>query len=89
MTTVEAACVKGTDGPCIWIPDYPNNDASKGACFLYDSCRSLTWTSDPLCKLISDKCTTDGKECIGITSCAKTNVNGCVTGTDKECIKTV
>ncbi|CAD8200812.1 unnamed protein product [Paramecium pentaurelia] len=91
LTTVEAACVVGTDGPCIWLPDYPNTDSNtKGACFLYDSCRSLLWNSDPLCKYISDKCTTNGKLCIGITQCAKTNVDGgCVTGTDGECITSV
>ncbi|CAK82766.1 unnamed protein product (macronuclear) [Paramecium tetraurelia] len=90
LTTVEAACVVGTDGPCIWLPDYPNTDNTKGACFLYDSCRSLKWSNDPLCKYISDKCTTDGQQCIGITQCGKTNVNGgCVTGTDGECITTV
>ncbi|CAD8206661.1 unnamed protein product [Paramecium pentaurelia] len=89
-TTFQAACVVGTDGPCIWLPDYPNDDNTKGACFRYDSCKSLYWTQDSLCKYISDKCTTDGTSCIGITSCDKTNVNGgCVTGTDGTCITIV
>jgi hypothetical protein len=40
--------------------------------------------------LISSNCTTDGTECIGITSCAETNITGgCKTGTDGECIQTV
>ncbi|CAD8104103.1 unnamed protein product [Paramecium primaurelia] len=88
LTTVEAACVFGTDGPCIWLPDYPNTGSNtKGACFLYDLCRSILWNSYPLCKYISDKCTTNGKLCIGIRLNQK--YGGCVTGTDRDCITSV
>lgn len=39
---------------------------------------------------VSPNCTTDGTECVRITSCAGTkNQKGCKTGTDGECIFTV
>ncbi|CAD8210128.1 unnamed protein product [Paramecium octaurelia] len=82
---VRAACIEGNDGPCLWIAKYVNADATLGACFSYESCKSLDWTSDPNCKLISPNCTTDGTECVGITSCAATNIKGgCKIGTDGQ-----
>lgn len=85
---VRAACIEGNDGPCLWIAKHVNPDSTLGACFLYDSCKSLDWLSHDTCKLISPNCTTDGTTgCVGITSCAGTNVKGgCKTGTDGECI---
>ena len=77
-TTVRAACIVGNNGPCLWVD---------GACYLFESCKSLDWKSDSLCKKISPNCTTNGTECVGITSCAETNTNGgCKTGTDGQCI---
>ncbi|CAD8210801.1 unnamed protein product [Paramecium pentaurelia] len=87
---VRAACIEGNDGPCLWVAKFVNADSTFGACFSYDSCKSLDWTSDGSCKWISPNCTTDGTECVGITSCQGTNVKGgCKTGTDGECIQTV
>ncbi|CAD8208460.1 unnamed protein product [Paramecium pentaurelia] len=89
-TKVRAACIEGNDGPCLWVAKYMNADFTFGACFSYESCKSLDWTLDSSCKLISPNCTTDGTECVGITSCADTNTNGgCKTGTDGECIQTI
>lgn len=36
-TKVEAACVLGLDGPCLWID---------GSCYLYSKCESVSFTSD-------------------------------------------
>ncbi|CAD8170603.1 unnamed protein product [Paramecium octaurelia] len=81
------SCVKGTDGVCLWIEHFKDG---KGACFQFDSCQSLKWQTDAECKLASNSCTTDGEQCVPITECRSTNINGgCVTGTDGECIQTV
>ncbi|CAD8105628.1 unnamed protein product [Paramecium sonneborni] len=77
-TTVQAACVKGLNGPCLWI---------SGACYPYTKCESLTWLKDNECKAISPKCTTNGTKCVSITSCEQTNITGgCQTGYDGQCI---
>ncbi|CAD8203698.1 unnamed protein product [Paramecium pentaurelia] len=82
-TKFKAACIEGTDGPCLWISKYKNQDNSLGACFRYDSCKSLKWNSHAQCQEISTKCTTDGNQCVSITSCEQTNLNGgCVIGID-------
>ncbi|CAK70225.1 unnamed protein product (macronuclear) [Paramecium tetraurelia] len=87
-TTIREACIEGTNGPCLWIEKFVNSDGSKGACFAYTSCKSLAWNSDESCKLISNKCTTNGTNCIGITTCTETNIDGgCVTGYDGSCIQ--
>lgn len=79
-------CIKGTDGPCLWIDNYKN----KGACFLYNECSSFHWTTDAECKMISNYCTTNGFRCVPLTSCRETNTSGgCVTGTDGDCIQSV
>jgi hypothetical protein len=40
--------------------------------------------------LISEKCTTNGTNCVGITLCTETNTNGgCVNGYDGACIQSV
>ncbi|CAK70236.1 unnamed protein product (macronuclear) [Paramecium tetraurelia] len=86
----QKACIEGTNGPCLWIEKFVNSDGSKGACFAYTSCKSLAWNSDESCKLISNKCTTNGTNCIGITTCTETNIDGgCVTGYDGSCIQSV
>nr|AAS94225.1 surface antigen A [Paramecium tetraurelia] len=90
QTTVRAACIEGSNGPCLWIDKYPNNDGTKGACFRYTSCKSLQWNNDASCKWISNKCTTNGSNCVGITLCSETNTDGgCVTGYDGACIQSV
>jgi hypothetical protein len=69
------------------VNDYFNSDGTKGACFSYNSCRSLKWNTEANCKLASKKCTTDGSKCVGITLCSETNITGgCVTGYDGDCI---
>ncbi|CAD8124653.1 unnamed protein product [Paramecium sonneborni] len=90
QTTIRSACIEGTNGPCLWINDYTNSDGSKGACFRYTSCKSLNWNSDSQCKWISNQCTTNGSNCVGITLCSETNTDGgCVTGYDGACIQSV
>ncbi|CAD8183449.1 unnamed protein product [Paramecium pentaurelia] len=90
QTSVRAACIEGTNGPCLWIDKYLNTDGTKGACFRYTSCKSLTWNNDSSCKWISNKCTTNGSNCVGITLCSETNTDGgCVTGYDGACIQSV
>ncbi|CAD8108961.1 unnamed protein product [Paramecium primaurelia] len=90
QTTIRSACIEGTNGPCLWINDYVNTDGSKGACFRYTSCKSLSWNSDASCKWISNQCTTNGSNCVGITLCSETNTDGgCVTGYDGACIQSV
>ncbi|CAK64863.1 unnamed protein product (macronuclear) [Paramecium tetraurelia] len=90
QTTIRSACIEGTNGPCLWINDYVNTDGSKGACFRYTSCKSLNWNSDTSCKWISNQCTTNGSNCVGITLCSETNTDGgCVTGYDGACIQSV
>ncbi|CAD8212122.1 unnamed protein product [Paramecium octaurelia] len=85
-----ATCIEGKVGPCLWITKYVNADSTLGACFSYESSQSLDWNSDRNCKLISSNCTTDGTECVGITSCAATIIKGCCkTGTNGQCIQTV
>ncbi|CAK70257.1 unnamed protein product (macronuclear) [Paramecium tetraurelia] len=66
LTTIREASIEGTNGPCLWIEKFVNSDGSKGACFTYTSCKSLAWNNDESCKLISNKCTTNGTNCIGI-----------------------
>ncbi|CAD8145016.1 unnamed protein product [Paramecium octaurelia] len=90
QTTIRSACIEGTNGPCLWISSYVNTDGSTGACFRYTSCKSLTWNSDSSCKWISNQCTTNGSNCVGITLCSETNTDGgCVTGYDGACIQSV
>ncbi|CAD8109110.1 unnamed protein product [Paramecium primaurelia] len=90
QTTLRSACIEGTNGPCLWVNDFVNSDGSKGACFRYTSCKSLTWNSDRQCKWISNQCTTNGSNCVGITLCSETNTDGgCVTGYDGACIQSV
>nr|CAA09180.1 surface antigen G [Paramecium tetraurelia] len=90
QTQVRSACIEGTNGPCLWIDKYVNTDGSKGACFRYTSWKSLAWNSDTSCKWISNKCTTNGSNCVGITLCSETNTDGgCVTGYDGACIQSV
>ncbi|CAK64788.1 unnamed protein product (macronuclear) [Paramecium tetraurelia] len=90
QTTIRSACIEGTNGPCLWINNYVNSDGSKGACFRYTSCKSLAWNSDTSCKWISNQCTTNGSNCIGITLCSETNTDGgCVSGYDGACIQSV
>ncbi|CAK72100.1 unnamed protein product (macronuclear) [Paramecium tetraurelia] len=90
LTTIREACIEGTNGPCLWIEKFATSDGSKGACFAYTSCKSLAWNNDESCKLISNKCTTNGTNCIGITLCTETNVDGgCATGYDGSCIQSV
>nr|P17053.1 RecName: Full=G surface protein, allelic form 168; Flags: Precursor [Paramecium primaurelia]CAA36378.1 unnamed protein product [Paramecium primaurelia] len=90
QTSVRAACIEGTNGPCLWIDKYQNTDGTKGACFRYTSCKSLNWNNDSSCKWISNKCTTNGSNCVGITLCSETNTDGgCVTGYDGACIQSV
>ncbi|CAD8125030.1 unnamed protein product [Paramecium sonneborni] len=90
QTTIRSACIEGTNGPCLWINDFIHPDGSRGACFRYTNCRSLSWNSDIQCKWISNQCTTNGSNCIGITLCSETNtVGGCVTGYDGACIQSV
>ncbi|CAD8202267.1 unnamed protein product [Paramecium octaurelia] len=90
LTTLRQACIEGTNGPCLWIEKFVNSDGSKGACFTYTSCKSLAWNTDESCKLISNQCTTNGTNCIGITLCSETNIDGgCVTGYDGSCIQSV
>ncbi|CAD8119139.1 unnamed protein product [Paramecium sonneborni] len=77
-TTIQAACVKGLNGPCLWI---------SGTCYPYTRCESGKWQNDKDCKAISPKCTTNGINCVSITSCELTNtIGGCKTGYDGECI---
>ncbi|CAD8120354.1 unnamed protein product [Paramecium sonneborni] len=84
LTTIRDACIEGINGPCLWIED--KNNQAKGTCIKYTSCKSVTWNTDKQCKLISNKCTTNGLNCIGITLCSETNTNGgCVTGYDGVC----
>ncbi|CAK66069.1 unnamed protein product (macronuclear) [Paramecium tetraurelia] len=87
-TKFKAACIEGTDGPCLWISRYKNKDNTLGACFRYDSCQSLKWNSHALCQEISAKCTTDGDQCVPITNCNQTNLKGCVIGVDNKGIQT-
>lgn len=83
---MRAACIKGTDGPCLWITDA----AGVGACYPYTSCKSLNWNTHNSCKAISPNCTTNGTNCLGITLCSETNVSGgCVKGYDGDCIQSV
>ncbi|CAD8070415.1 unnamed protein product [Paramecium primaurelia] len=90
QTTIRGACIEGADGPCLWIEKYENDDGSKGACFKYTSCKSLSWDNDQKCKLVSSQCTTNGSHCVGISLCSETNTNGgCVTGYDGACIQSV
>ncbi|CAD8110299.1 unnamed protein product [Paramecium primaurelia] len=90
QTQIRSACIEGTNGPCLWINDFVNTDGSKGACFRYTSCKSLSWNTDTQCKWISKQCTTNGSGCIGITQCSETNTDGgCVTGYDGACIQSV
>ncbi|CAD8109130.1 unnamed protein product [Paramecium primaurelia] len=90
QTTLRSACIEGTNGPCLWVNDFVNSDGSTGACFRYTSCKSLTWNSDTQCKWLSNQCTTNGSNCIGITLCSETNTDGgCVTGYDGACIQSV
>ncbi|CAK61619.1 unnamed protein product, partial (macronuclear) [Paramecium tetraurelia] len=90
VDVLEEACIEGTNGPCLWIEKFATSDGSKGACFAYTSCKSLAWNNDESCKLISNKCTTNGTNCIGITLCTETNVDGgCATGYDGSCIQSV
>ncbi|CAD8114587.1 unnamed protein product [Paramecium primaurelia] len=80
-------CIFGQDGPCLWIDNYTSNG---GKCFQYNSCQSMKWKTDRECKLISNYCTTNGYECVPITRCQETNINGgCVTGIEGMCIQSV
>ncbi|CAD8124951.1 unnamed protein product [Paramecium sonneborni] len=83
-------CYKGLDGVCVWIQDDENNQNyqnSKGYCHLFNQCQSLQFITDAKCKQASKFCTTNGINCVPLTSCNQTNVNGgCIMGTDGECI---
>ncbi|CAD8122235.1 unnamed protein product [Paramecium sonneborni] len=85
--TLKSMCYKGFDGICVWILDDQQTSDSEGQCYQFSQCESLQLFTDTKCKQASKLCTTNGINCVPLTSCNQTNINGgCVTGIDGECI---
>ncbi|CAD8210868.1 unnamed protein product [Paramecium octaurelia] len=70
-TLNKLSCVLGTDGPCIW---------SNGQCYKFTKCTDLIYTTHQECNNIHPQCTTNGDNCISITTCASTPQIACYVG---------
>ncbi|CAD8196366.1 unnamed protein product [Paramecium pentaurelia] len=65
------SCVLGTDGPCLW---------SNNQCYRFTKCTDLIYTTHQECNQIHSQCTTNGDNCISISTCANTPQIACYLG---------
>ncbi|CAD8207770.1 unnamed protein product [Paramecium octaurelia] len=76
-TSIQQACLKGTDGPCRWSED---------KCLKYTKCSDLIYSTHVQCNSIHPQCTTNGMNCVAITKCSKTPKIACFVGTTNNSI---